>query len=88
MADAELGQEGVDRSDLNAGPAATVPQFRGIDVIAAVRREQRESRESLHDLSPSARPRETLEQLLKDEPGRDDGFTRADRTGQFADFRR
>lgn len=66
---AELGDQRVDRADLNArSPASVAQRCRG-EVIFAVRLEQWKCRESHHNLRGRFGTRETLEQLLKNEPG-------------------
>ena len=47
MVNAELGQESVDRADLHAGAATGIAQRRRVDVIVAVRHEERHCREAL-----------------------------------------
>lgn len=49
VANAKLSEQRVDRSDLDATPAASVPQGGCSDVILAVRLEERQNRETLHD---------------------------------------
>lgn len=68
-ADAELCQERVDRSDLNAAPAAIVAKIRGRDVILAFGPQEWEGTETLDDRLASARPPKPLKQLLQDQPG-------------------
>jgi hypothetical protein len=40
VADAKLREQRIDCTDLNAGTAASVAQFGGIDVVVPVRNEQ------------------------------------------------
>ena len=73
MGHAELGDQRIDRSDLDARPAASVPEFRCGNVIVPGRLEQREGRKSFDDLFACLCAGETLQQLLQDDSrGHDD----------------
>jgi hypothetical protein len=50
MPDTQLGEKGVNRSDLNPAAAALVPQGCSFDVITAIRHQQRDSRKPADDL--------------------------------------
>ena len=50
MANAQLRQECVDRSDLNPSAAACVSELSACDVVLSVGLNQRECREALNDL--------------------------------------
>ena len=63
--DAQPGQEGVDRADLNPASAAVVPQSRGFDVILDLWRNDGEEREFFHDPLCLGRSLESLEQFLE-----------------------
>ncbi len=41
MADAKLREKRVDGANLHAGPATSVAQFRGVDVILPIRSDER-----------------------------------------------
>ena len=47
-----------------------VPQLRRIDVIVAIRYDQRQRGKALDDLGPAFGPGEALQKLLQDEAGR------------------
>lgn len=85
---AKLGEDGVYRADLNAGATAGIAKGRGVDVIPAVRGNQRKGAESVDDLVPVPRTRKPLEQLLKHETGRDHGLSSLESIFQAVDFRR
>ncbi len=72
MADAELGQDGVDRSDLDACAPTGVANVRCCDVIFSVGLNQRQGCKALDDLGLCLCAREPLKKLLQDEPGCDD----------------
>ena len=82
VAEAQLGQQGVDRSDLDAASAAVVAERGGLDVILDLRRENGEQRELLHDPPRGGRPLETLEQFLEHDPGRDDDVAPLEALGE------
>ena len=50
MADTELGDQGVDRTHLNASPAAPVAKLGGPDVIFPIGDDQRQRAKSLDDV--------------------------------------
>ena len=79
VANAELGDEGVDRADLNPASAAGVPQLGRANVILAVRNQQGKGGEPLDDAVPSARAAETLKELLKHEARGEDRVTGIER---------
>lgn len=72
VANAELSEQRVDRSNLDAAPAASVPQGGRSDVILAIRLEERQDSEALHDQSLCSGTREALQKLLENETCRDD----------------
>ena len=73
VADAELREHGVDRADLQTGPATAISQFRGIDVILPVRRQKRQGCEPVDDVFTRPRARESLQQFLQNQPRGQDG---------------
>jgi hypothetical protein len=83
---AELDQQRVDGSDLDAGPPADVANLSGSRVVLAVGHEQWERREPLENHGSGFRPAEALENLLKDEAGREDRFAFLDRPAQSGDL--
>ena len=72
MADAELGQDGINGSDLNARTPTRIANVRCCDVIVSVGLNQRQGSKALDDLGLCLRPREALKKLLQDEPGGND----------------
>ena len=68
VADAELREHGVDRADLQAGPATTISQVRGIDVILPVRGQKRQGGEPVDDVFARPRAGESLQQFLQNQP--------------------
>jgi len=60
VADAERGQERVDRPDLHAASPATVADLRSPDVVRAIRNEERQRREALDDAVALPRPMKAL----------------------------
>ena len=71
---AELRQDGVDRSNLDAAPSAGAADVGRRDVVLAIRDEEGQGSEALDDLVPCLRPGEALQEFLEDEPGREDRF--------------
>ncbi len=91
MANAELRQERIDRSDLDAGTTTTVPQLRRSDVILAIRHKQRHRGKSIQNLRAGARSGKALQQLLEHEARgqqRIAGFDRANQHPQCRGLRR
>ncbi len=72
VADGEAGEKGVHRADLNAAPAAMVPEGRGLDVIFDLGHEDGKHPEFRENLLPLGGPLKSLKQLLDHETGRDD----------------
>ena len=68
MSDAELGDESVNRSDLNSLPPTSVAQGSGLDVIREVRSQERQGREPGNDLRSRPGAGETLEEFLQHDP--------------------
>ena len=63
--DAQLGEQSVDRPNLQSGAAAIVPQLSRFDVILALGKQARQGRKTLEDLAPRFRPCKPLQQLLQ-----------------------
>jgi hypothetical protein len=76
----------VDRPDLHALSAAVVPQLRRLNVIVAIRHDQRQRRKAIDDLGPTLRPGEALQEFLQDEAGRQKRFAAFDGPHQRPDF--
>ena len=86
VAETELRQQRIDRTDLNAASPASVSQFGSFYVVAPVGNQQRQRREPIEDLRPVARSGEALQKLLQNEPGGDEFLAGFDGTDQFASF--
>ena len=82
MADAKLGKQRIDGSDLNAVPTAFVAQVGRVDMVAARRYNHGNVREPVDDLRPGARAAPTLQQLLKYQTGRVDRLATSERLPQ------
>ena len=50
MPDAELGEQDIDRADLHACPAASIPQLRRRDVVPAIGNDKGDRFEAVNDL--------------------------------------
>ena len=61
VADAERGQERVDRPDLHAAAPATVTDLRRSNVVRAIGKEERQRREALDDAVALPWPMKALE---------------------------
>lgn len=70
--DTKLGEQGVDRADLHAAPPALVAEPGRLDVIPSIRRHEREHRESSENGVRCPGAAKPLEELLKDQAGRED----------------
>lgn len=83
VAQAELGQQGIDYPDLNTPVLAAVSQVRCPDVIVAVRHHERHRGKMVQYLLTRLRARKTLQDFLKDETCRNnclagfDGLTQS-----------
>jgi hypothetical protein len=81
VAQTELGQQLINRADLNSGAAALVPQFGRVHVITPVGNQQRQCSEAIEDLRSVSRSGEALQKLLQHQSGGHEflaGFDRAD----------
>ena len=71
--DRQVGDEGIDRTDLNTSRTQRVAYARRSDVIFARGRKVLQRNEHLDDLCPGSFRDDALEQFLQDHPGgRDD----------------
>jgi hypothetical protein len=86
VVNAKLGQESVDRSDLHSVATASVSQFGCLDVIVAIRHQQRHRRKTFENLISRLRPGESLQKLLKHEACRNYGLAALDRFDKRCDF--
>ena len=82
MADAKLGEERIDGSDLNAVPAAFVAQSGRGDMVAARRHNHGNGREAVDDPRPDTRAAAALQQFLKYQAGHVDRLAAAERLAQ------
>ena len=87
VADAELGQQGVDRPQLDATTAAPIPEVGRGDVVVAVGNQERQRRETIEDRVARLGSLESLQQLLEDETGREDRSEAFERRPQVRDGR-
>jgi hypothetical protein len=72
VADAELGEQGIDCSDLHASAAARRAECGGIDMILSFGLHERQRGKAVDDLSSRLGPRKPLQQLLENEACRHD----------------
>jgi hypothetical protein len=87
MTNTQLSKERIDRSNLYARSPATIAQLGGIDVIAPVRRQERECGKPIQYLFSRFGAVETLEQFLQDETCRQDALASFQGSDQSADLR-
>ena len=71
MPNAQLGNQGVNRSDLNTRPAAGISDFSRFNMVCSIRLQHRQSGEALDDLRSVPWPSKSLKQFLKDNAGAD-----------------
>ena len=83
MAYAQLGQQRINGSCLNSALAAEVAQRRSVDVVLAVRRQERKGAEMLDDLIARFGPRKTLQQFLQHQASRYHLLAAGKQAGQF-----
>jgi len=84
MANAELGEDGVDRAYLDAPPPGAIANLGGFKVVVTVGRDERKSSEPCDDRLLRARPMESLKDLLIDEARRNNEFAVRQRSLQGA----
>lgn len=84
---AELRQECIYRSHLNAGSPAGVAQIGSFDVILPIWNKQWQRRKVFENAVPRLRTGESLKQFLKHDTSREDALTALKRVGQHIDFR-
>jgi hypothetical protein len=82
MPNTKLGNQCIDCSNLNSYATTRVSQRGSLDVIITVRNQERHSGKPLENLAPCLRPRETLQQLLENEAGSEDGLPGAKGVGE------
>ena len=86
MPKAELGQEGIDGSDLDASATTGVADFGRSDVVLAVRCDQRQDGKAFDDGVVGFGTSETLKQFLQDQARRIKRFPRRQACSKTADF--
>ena len=84
--DAKLGNQRIDGSHLNSCATTRVAQRGGLDVIITVRNQERHSGKPLENLGACLRSRETLQQLLENESGREDNLPVVEGVGEHGDL--
>lgn len=84
MANAELGEDRVDRSHLDSSPPGTIANLGGFKVVVTVGCDERKSSESGDDRLLRARPLESLQDLLIDEARRNNELAVCQRSLQGA----
>ena len=84
--DGQVGDEGIDRADLNTSGTQRVAHARRSDVIFARGREVLQRSEHLDDLRPGSFRDDALEQFLQDQPGGGDDLTTGERIAQRPDL--
>ena len=87
-ANAELGEQGVDRPHLDPASSAVVAEVGGCDVIIPLWLQEGEGGEPLHDRFAGARSSEALKELLQDQAGREDGFAASQGSCELCDLGR
>jgi hypothetical protein len=88
VTEAKLRQESVDCADLDAAAAASVSEFRRVDMVMPVRDEQWQGGEPFDDLRSVPRPGKPLQELLQNEAGCQQLLAGLDGPHQLAYFRR
>jgi hypothetical protein len=68
VANAQLRQKRVDRPDLHALSAAAVPQLRRIDVIVAIRHDERQRGKAIDDLGAALGPEKPCSNSCRTSP--------------------
>jgi hypothetical protein len=64
IGDAKLRQQSIDRSNLYPGASTAISQLGGLNVIVAIRHQQRHYREPIENLCAVPWTRKALQQLL------------------------
>jgi hypothetical protein len=84
---AKLRQQSIDRADLQAAAAAFALQLRRVDVVTPVWHQERQGGKPVDNLLAMTRSREPLQQLLNNQPGREQHLIGADRAMELIDLR-
>ena len=72
MTNAKLGEQRIDGPELQPSSSADIPEVCRFDMIAPVWHDQWQCRKSSDDLVTCTGSRESLQQLLEDQAGRND----------------
>jgi|SRR5215469_2641948 len=75
--DAKLGNQRIDRPNLNSCATTRVAERCCLDVVVSVRNQERYGGKPLENLSACLGPSEALQQLLENQAGREDGLAGA-----------
>lgn len=84
----ELDEQGIHGSDLDATTATGVANLGRFDMVLPVWLQERERGESFDNLDARLRPRETLQQFLENEPGREHLIRAEQRVPKCGNLRR
>lgn len=87
VANAQLRQERIDRTNLNVVAAADITQRCGFDVIGSVGHQEGKCGEPIQNLLTGLWSREALQQLLQYHTRREDRFAVLNRLDQYRDLR-
>lgn len=74
MANTQLRYQRIDRGELHARSPASIAQLGRLDMILAIRNEQRQGRKPVDDSLSVLGSGEPLEKLLQHDTGDDDGL--------------
>ena len=74
VADTDLGDQGVDRSDLHAAAAAGCAECSGVDMVLSIGLYQRQRGKAIDDLWARLGAGKTLQQFLENEARRHDSL--------------
>jgi hypothetical protein len=84
--EAEAREQGVDGPELDPVTPARIAEIGGRDMVIAVRHDHRQRGEARHDSVAGRGAAEALQQLLKDEAGREHRLPGGERLSQTGGF--
>lgn len=84
MTNTELCNRSVNRTELHPGTTTSIAQICSVDMILAVRGEERQGRKPVDDVLARTRAGKSLKQFLQDETGDYDSLATFQRVAQFA----
>ncbi len=87
MPDAKLREQRINGADLDTGLAAGIAQDRSTDVVVPIGLQQGQGSKTLDDPGVRLGARETLQQLLNNQSGRDDNIRTEQGILEMADLR-